>query len=311
MRRIQKRAFTLIELLVVIAIIAILAAILFPVFAQAKVAAKKTVSLSNMKQLGTATNIYLSDSDDVFPVVGIVTAQDTAMVNAAGGCIAPVGWVDRYAACGSDPGWNDTRFPNNWAKQLFPYTKSTALYLNPANVNTGMVNKPNAVGTGYVYNDAASAQSASKSSAPADLVLFQGWGINTREAGAYPDKYGWAPNGRIGADGLFEFGAGEQNVFSGTPMQYNPPGMPLCHDLDVRIMGNSFNGGDSYAFADGHAKFFKRNAISFRNFGWQTVFRENMGFAKSLGETTKLQDLTRKDAGDYWGTFGNCDLASM
>ena len=61
------RAFTLIELLVVIAIIAILAAILFPVFAQAKFAAKKTVDLSNTKQIGTATKIYLGDSDDVMP----------------------------------------------------------------------------------------------------------------------------------------------------------------------------------------------------------------------------------------------------
>ncbi len=58
---ILKRAFTLIELLVVIAIIAILAAILFPVFAQAKEAAKKTASLSNCKQVGTAINIYLAD----------------------------------------------------------------------------------------------------------------------------------------------------------------------------------------------------------------------------------------------------------
>ena len=48
----RKKAFTLIELLVVIAIIAILAAILFPVFAQAKVAAKKVSTLSNFKQMG-------------------------------------------------------------------------------------------------------------------------------------------------------------------------------------------------------------------------------------------------------------------
>ena len=65
----MKRAFTLIELLVVIAIIAILAAILFPVFAQAKAAAKKTVCLSNMKQAGTAMNIYVGDYDDVSPSV--------------------------------------------------------------------------------------------------------------------------------------------------------------------------------------------------------------------------------------------------
>ena len=63
----KNRAFTLIELLVVIAIIAILAAILFPVFAQAKVAAKKTQDLSNMKQIGVALQIYLADYDDVYP----------------------------------------------------------------------------------------------------------------------------------------------------------------------------------------------------------------------------------------------------
>ena len=63
----HKRAFTLIELLVVIAIIAILAAILFPVFAQAKVAAKKASSLSNVKQTGLSTAIYLVDYDDVYP----------------------------------------------------------------------------------------------------------------------------------------------------------------------------------------------------------------------------------------------------
>jgi prepilin-type N-terminal cleavage/methylation domain-containing protein/prepilin-type processing-associated H-X9-DG protein len=71
-RLIRKRAFTLIELLVVIAIIAILAAILFPVFAQAKAAAKKTTDLSNLKQLGTSTALYLGDYDDVYPQARVV-----------------------------------------------------------------------------------------------------------------------------------------------------------------------------------------------------------------------------------------------
>ncbi len=71
----KKNAFTLIELLVVIAIIAILAAILFPVFAQAKVAAKKTQSLSNIKQIGTGIMIYATDVDDVH-VMGEYSSGD-------------------------------------------------------------------------------------------------------------------------------------------------------------------------------------------------------------------------------------------
>jgi prepilin-type N-terminal cleavage/methylation domain-containing protein/prepilin-type processing-associated H-X9-DG protein len=95
----MKRAFTLIELLVVIAIIAILAAILFPVFAQAKTAAKKTAELSNFKQLTTASLIYSGDSDDVFPT--------TSVYNFSG-----------------DP----TRF---WASKILPYTKNAEIVRTP------------------------------------------------------------------------------------------------------------------------------------------------------------------------------------
>jgi prepilin-type N-terminal cleavage/methylation domain-containing protein len=61
------RGFTLIELLVVIAIIAILAAILFPVFARAREQARKTTCLSNLKQIGTAALMYVQDYDETFP----------------------------------------------------------------------------------------------------------------------------------------------------------------------------------------------------------------------------------------------------
>lgn len=99
------RAFTLIELLVVIAIIAILAAILFPVFAQAKLAAKKTSSLSNCKQLGTALQIYVGDYDDVTP--SIWGTNDPTQCS---------------EALGLDSGCS-----NEWWIPLFPYFKSIDL----------------------------------------------------------------------------------------------------------------------------------------------------------------------------------------
>lgn len=68
----NNRAFTLIELLVVIAIIAILAAILFPVFAQAKAAAKKVASISNTKNIGLGVMMYSGDNDDILPMLQYV-----------------------------------------------------------------------------------------------------------------------------------------------------------------------------------------------------------------------------------------------
>lgn len=88
----MKRAFTLIELLVVIAIIAILAAILFPVFAQAKEAAKKTQTLSNAKQMGTASAIYTTDYDDNLPLSMRFNTAANIWWNASYAAV-PNGWT--------------------------------------------------------------------------------------------------------------------------------------------------------------------------------------------------------------------------
>jgi prepilin-type N-terminal cleavage/methylation domain-containing protein len=64
----SRRGFTLIELLVVVAIIAVLAAILFPVFAQARERARRTSCLSNCRQIGLAFMQYAQDNDEYFPL---------------------------------------------------------------------------------------------------------------------------------------------------------------------------------------------------------------------------------------------------
>ena len=101
----SSKGFTLIELLVVIAIIAILAAILFPVFAQAKAAAKKATEISNFKQAGTATQLYLSDNDDSY------------MMSNTGGIGIP-GWG--FGPPDTVPG-----------QQMFPYIKNTQIHIDP------------------------------------------------------------------------------------------------------------------------------------------------------------------------------------
>jgi prepilin-type N-terminal cleavage/methylation domain-containing protein/prepilin-type processing-associated H-X9-DG protein len=100
-QRSKRVGFTLIELLVVIAIIAILAAILFPVFAQAREKARSTNCLSNMKQLGTAVIMYANDYDGAYPLA----------------------WHSDPAQYGFDV-------------MLVPYTKSLQVFDCPSNTTT-------------------------------------------------------------------------------------------------------------------------------------------------------------------------------
>jgi prepilin-type N-terminal cleavage/methylation domain-containing protein/prepilin-type processing-associated H-X9-DG protein len=103
----QRRAFTLIELLVVIAIIAILAAILFPVFAQARESARMTSCLSNMKQLGLALRMYAQDYDET----------NTSIYQ---------GWGTGDPNVADQDGWM-------WRNAIQPYTKNKGIMSCPSN----------------------------------------------------------------------------------------------------------------------------------------------------------------------------------
>lgn len=126
----MKRAFTLIELLVVIAIIAILAAILFPVFAQAKSAAKKAVSLSNQKQIGLGLVMYAGDADDVYPRQDACTLNDSinpVFNNKAAGT-DPTPWCAGTASPGQYA-FRDNHY--SWQKWIMPYVKNRDLFHHP------------------------------------------------------------------------------------------------------------------------------------------------------------------------------------
>ncbi len=125
----MKKAFTLIELLVVIAIIAILAAILFPVFAQAKNAAKKTAGLSQAKQIGLALNMYANDSEDCLPPYRFA-GPTGAVINPTYLDLQAKG--DPRAATMQANGAQTLRTVF-FSEMINPYTKSKDLWKSPGN----------------------------------------------------------------------------------------------------------------------------------------------------------------------------------
>jgi prepilin-type N-terminal cleavage/methylation domain-containing protein len=116
----MKKAFTLIELLVVIAIIAILAAILFPVFAQAKTAAKKTAAISNQKQIGLGFMMYLADNDDIYPRRSGCEANSSLNTKLNDGTLRCSGNSFAHSMT-----WQ------SWQKYVYPYVKNIDLFFHP------------------------------------------------------------------------------------------------------------------------------------------------------------------------------------
>jgi len=119
----KRAAFTLIELLVVIAIIAILAAILFPVFAQARESARKASCISNTKQLGLGVMMYVQDYDEMYPC----NSWDTP----------PIGTADTDA---HNAGFLSA---TQWVWRIMPYIKNKQIFVCPSDPN------PKSGWTGY------------------------------------------------------------------------------------------------------------------------------------------------------------------
>jgi prepilin-type N-terminal cleavage/methylation domain-containing protein len=171
-----RHAFTLIELLVVIAIIAILAAILFPVFAQAKEAAKKAASISDVKQTGTGMIMYTNDYDDLFPLALTPNSAANPVTQnpwrRTGGMATPPGWIvtPRYQPHEDEVGFANSIQPymksydllDLKAGQALPEFATAEQYANPL--------KPYK-NTGLTMNGLLMAYSASAVESPSKLTL--------------------------------------------------------------------------------------------------------------------------------------------
>lgn len=247
----QRRAFTLIELLVVIAIIAILAAILFPVFAQAKLAAKKAASLSNTKQLGLGNLMYSSDFDDLFVAQG-----EPGPAN---------GW-----------GWNMT-----WIMHTLPYMKNYGILLDP----TDSIKAKDGTGPKFSYvangifagkctpswggwnmvgviqsnrswvNNYTTAVSQTQIPLVAETILF------ATRYNVHPTS--WMYSG--GIEGSFSPWASVLMMSDGVdngvslPGQKNGPWTKPVADYDGVIV-NVYGGQSPFTFTDGHSKSMKPTA---------------------------------------------------
>ncbi len=230
-----KKGFTLIELLVVIAIIAILAAILFPVFAQAREKARQTSCLSNMKQLGTAIALYTDDHQETFPM-GRTSGE-----------------ADQGAHV----------YPRNyWSSYLYPYVKDFKMFFCPSYYNS--YNKDldennqflNALAGGYSANPRVmgdsmnAAQLAAYPAVKLARVKSPSNCVAMYEGGIYLlDDAAWA-----------NFGA-YQCYLPGSGLAGYTPSSALSGEAVNEFNNGRHNEGMNLVYCDGHAGFEKAVTI--------------------------------------------------
>lgn len=238
----QRRGFTLIELLVVIAIIAILAAILFPVFAQAREKARQTSCLSNLRQQGTAFLMYSQDYDELFAIGASQGSDGTWLWNF--NLPTPFNWrpipaTDRRVFAAQ----------HHWSNATQPYIKNWGIYSCPSGPETRLgipdYNTPNVPwnNVSYTFNGLLSAYSQAGVNTPASLPLI------------------WEGRGKASVAG---FALTNPNLICNTatePCIYKARGSACATgnggtSAMFTLSGTMFihSGGANFTFADGHAK---------------------------------------------------------
>lgn len=177
MHRRNDHAFTLIELLVVIAIIGILAAMLFPVFAQAREKARQIDCVSNMRQLGMALRMYADDHDGVFPL------QSRLYIDPC----CPF-WMD--VAYGV-PNWLHAP-EGNWAQGVYSYVKAPGIFLCKSNKGWTANSDSSQLGLSYIYNGFAAGRNDAGVPESSRFILLWDYRYITSFAVANPMPTAWA-----------------------------------------------------------------------------------------------------------------------
>ncbi len=216
------KAFTLIELLVVIAIIAILAAILFPVFARARENARRTSCMSNLRQMGLAAMQYVQDYDEFYPPNLIATDEP-----------APDG-----------DSWNNGYW--YWPQMLYPYHKSTQVFYCPSSVEpstTPPMTRHYGANTAIIVYPASAARiSMAALITPASTYMMT-------DSGALRIDRSWTLT--LASNNYYLPGAGSAGNACGTTVANAKA------DCET---GRHFV-GVNVAFADGHVKWLKSSVL--------------------------------------------------